>query len=504
MPTPPPPSGAGGAAEAGGAAAASSLPELSVDEMKAKLLSSLQEGGKLGTLRAGIRHAMFGGLVGATDSSAPSLLSPTEAAAAAAAAPGGSVRRAKKPLSQLAVDVVVLEYLETAGYHFSQSVFVAESNLSATPADNRMRTCDAHAVLCDPCTTHPAVAPLLGCVSALRRRGACDAEVQCGEQDVQRLDYKLQLIDEDYHHRLAERQGGGGGGGGCRPSVNERLRRYQEELDAGFEKRVADEVERVRRTELSEMRLREHARYEAALAERAREADARERREQHELQLEKYAVQARQRELEVMTAQLERERAEHASAGQGRESALATLQRESVEAEELRVRMEGEAALLRAELAAARELATELQVRQRRYAEELARVQAEAERASETRAEEWSRYQREKNAVLEEYQHKILEGDLTLQNALEEARREAARREAGRKREHEAEMARARTQAVRERDDVRREAEAEVRAGLAREIEELKERQAGFCKAMVEAQMELDAKRSRVQTVSQR
>ena len=314
---------------------------------------------------------------------------------------------------------------------------------------------------------------------------------QCGEQDVLRLDHKLQMIDEEFSTlRLAKAANG--------PSVEQRIRTYQEDIDREAEKRVKEEVDAWRQRELTRMRLEEASAYETKLRDRLLEVAEKERQVSHDLQMEKYALQSRSREMEYQSAQLEKERADFSLVLASREANFSSVQQEVLQKDETIHKLESELHALVAELKATRDVSRELQANQKTYNDEIHRVQRENQRETERRSLEWTRYQEEKNNILAEYQHKILENDLVLQNKVEEVRREFDAREVRTKHEYALELKRAKEGLGATEESMRKEVEKEVRAALSSDIAELQRRQTEFCKAMVEAQMEFEAKRGKI------
>ncbi|KAJ9469488.1 hypothetical protein DIPPA_24973, partial [Diplonema papillatum] len=439
--------------------------EMSLEEVKQRLYDRLQAGGKLCALRAGVRKVMFQDLSRRGD--------------AVAKGPEG------KSLSQMAVDTVVLHYLKAASYHFSHSVFVSEASLTAGP--HKLSLDDAHRVLSDRNTTHSCILPLLDTLRKIHQSTAVDASAQVGEQDITRLDYKLQQIDEDF--RLCREQA-------TAPSARERLRRYEEELQRESKKALAEEIERVKAGELSKMRLDEAAKYERKLTERLAELAEQDRGMQHEVQMEKFSLQARQREVEFQAVQLDKERAEHASMLKSREAMYHTLQKDLVAKQDAVSTLELQLQTTKAELRTSRDICAELQAKQAHHAAQIIRIQKQQDIETDRRAEEWAAWQREKSGIIAEYQHKMLESDLVLQNRLEELRRDFDAKERRRFGEMDAEHEAGRKTLGTDRDALKQKLEKEVRADLAAQISALQERQTEFCAAMVQAQMELEKQRS--------
>eukprot|EP01064_Diplonema_japonicum_P004139 TRINITY_DN12715_c0_g1_i2.p1 TRINITY_DN12715_c0_g1~~TRINITY_DN12715_c0_g1_i2.p1 ORF type:complete len:490 (+),score=163.85 TRINITY_DN12715_c0_g1_i2:81-1472(+) len=422
-------------------------------------MERLQQGGKLGTLKAGIRKLMFHDL-----------------------SEGGQLAvGSQKSLSQIALDTVVLEYLKAAKYHFSTSVFVSEANLTSSSV-NKLTLDDAHKVLADLDTTHDCIRPLLQTLLQVRRAGYVDSEVQAGEQDVFRLDYKLQQIDEDFKMlRLQQKE----------PSVTERMRRFEEEQHEASKKTIAEEVERFKRHELSQVRLEEAAKYEKKLAEKVRELSEQDRKMHHEVQMEKYELQSRQRAIEFQAMQLEKERVEYTQALQARESSMTTVQKELIAKDTRMQQLDVQLETTRAELRTNRELCSELQMKQHHYTSEIARMQSEHDVELQKRADEWSRWHKERSQIIMEFERKTEESDLLLQNRTEEMRREFE----SKKRAANIELEKAKSQLRAEEESLRENVEKEVKAGFSCQITELQERQAEFCRSMVEAQMKLDQRR---------
>ena len=124
------------------------LQEMSLDDIKTKLYTRMQDKGKFGVLKAGVRKMLF------------SDLSQTG---------GISQRTPKCSLAQLALNTIFLEYLQTSQYHFTHSVFVSECNLGNTPETNKLTLEDAHLVLSNSDTTHEALHPLLKAMQKIRQ-----------------------------------------------------------------------------------------------------------------------------------------------------------------------------------------------------------------------------------------------------------------------------------------------------------------------------------------------
>eukprot|EP01063_Lacrimia_lanifica_P041354 TRINITY_DN962_c0_g1_i1.p1 TRINITY_DN962_c0_g1~~TRINITY_DN962_c0_g1_i1.p1 ORF type:complete len:893 (+),score=441.99 TRINITY_DN962_c0_g1_i1:72-2750(+) len=448
-------------------APAGELEEMSLEDVKKKMFTKLQAGGKLGALKAGVRQLMFADM----------------ANKAAAAAPAAAAR---KPLAQLAVDTVVLEYLKACGYHFSYSVFVSESNLHAASV-NKITLEDAHGLLGNLDTTHECIRPLVHALGKSKQSGCVDAEVQAGEQDVARLDYKLTMIDEDYRALMNKP---------AAPSVERRMKQYQEEIAAEAKKTIAAEVERVRQGELSQLRLQEAAKYEKLLSEKLQDLAEKDRQLKHEVLMERYDVQAKQREVEHLARQFEKERGEHVQQAQAREASYATLQKDLLDKEALITELEVKLRGVTSDLRTSRQLCSDFQTKHEQYSHELIRVQKEQQADAERRNVEWAAYQKEKNNILSEYQHKILENDLALQNQIDALKRDHDENERARAAAHAEELRKMRDTLAAERGAMKAGVEREVRAQMADQVKQLQARQQEFCQAMVSTQMEIELQRN--------
>ena len=266
-----------------------------------------------------------------------------------------------RPVVEQAANLLVMDYLQNAGYLYTASVFAPESGVPAAATAATQSDADflqATQRVLDLLHIHPesrlykrmtsmrgpsTIRTLLEYVthSSDHAPGVANSACQTTSSESQTIDRKMEQIDERYRGLAHEST--------LAPlkTLEDKLAQCQRDADARVRHEVEEAVSRVRKVEMSKMRLEEQARFQQQLAQvrdemettwqkrlealRLRESELHEKMSKKEAELESQSYAHRQR----MLADMEIMRRRDAESRQHAEDAHQHVARQEAKCREL-------------------------------------------------------------------------------------------------------------------------------------------------------------------------
>ena len=444
-------------------AASSPLPEMSLDEVREKLFLRLQQKGKFGILKAWMRNMLYQDMGGKDNS-------------------GGS----EKCIGAMAMDVLVLEYMKGAGYHFAESVFVAESNLAAAP---KLPLEEAQRILTNIDDTHSSIKPILTALHSIKKQNVENQSTQAGDlSDSSSLDYKLREIDEAYRaHRLQQRE----------PSTSARMSQVELELKKISEEALKQEINRFRSHETSQIKLDEAKKYEQKIQSMQSEYAAKETRLTREIELERTTLQSRSHEVDLSAIHLQREREEFSSQIRIKDGTYVTLQQDVLQKQISIEKVESQVRLLTAEVKTIQMEKTEVQSRLRSSQNELLKLNRELCDQQDQHQQDRNTWAAQRQQITSQTDFLTSEAQQNLLNRTEEIRREYDTREMELKSDLSTQLDVLKRKHLLDLEEAKQLVEQQVRTRLSTEINLLQSQQREFCETMIKGKLELESERAR-------
>ena len=234
---------------------------------------------------------------------------------------------APPPLLMRAVDSLILEHLKLSGYHFSEHVFSGESSVqhgALRMADTlkvlRLRSLSDDAdgpglqnvYLANEPMEISTGTPLLHVMTTLASLVTTTQQktyqveskgMQADSREVPSIDARLRSIDEEYreHHRQHSK---------TTYTAEEMMKRYQEEIDRRAADEIRTEIERLKRAEIAQMRMEEAARHNRDFQDKVAEMKLREKELEHNLNMQRIALEQKEHQLELKARNFDVERAQ--------------------------------------------------------------------------------------------------------------------------------------------------------------------------------------------------
>eukprot|EP00760_Papus_ankaliazontas_P013419 PhM_4_TR15712/c1_g1_i6/m.28687 len=326
--------------------------------------------------------------------------------------------QSQKSLFVRAVNTFIMEHLNSIGFECTANVFSAESSTSSS--STLLTVPEACEVFQVPDHLSANVTDLMTLITTLQRCAkiglhVSDCYVQATPNEAaMTLEEKLSMVEMEYN--MKNKNGDDGNGSSSSSVWERRLRQREAELESLIRAEAHDQMELWRRRELEIMRHEEHKKYRSTIEEKLRECGEVEQRMKHALNLEKYEIEQRKRELEAKASEVESERTRLSSLISDRERSATLLHAELLETRDKLRTATTQLALLQEQL---RDVSTQLETSQRRSSEreaELLRVRSEKERSELQHDARMSEMQRLVESQREELSQRALDIEHRLQN----------------------------------------------------------------------------------------